>query len=118
MRSLMSVLLSTARLQARFTTSRATNFYYSFLFLPREKRQAIEAVYAFARRGDDIVDGDLAAQDAAQELALYREALDACYAEKFPGCPPGGSRFAGDASARALSDTVRRFKIPRQYFED
>src|SRR5204863_7428991 len=103
----MSVLPSTARLPARFTTSRATNFYYSFLFLPPEKRRAIEAVYAFARRGDDIVDGDLPAQDAARELALYREALDASYAEAFPGSGPGASRFAADASARALSDAVR-----------
>jgi phytoene synthase len=39
-----------------FTSARATNFYYAFVFLPPEKRHAIEAVYAFARRGDDLTD--------------------------------------------------------------
>ena len=81
----MSVLPSTARLPARFTTSRATNFYYSFLFLPREKRRAIESVYAFARRGDDLADGDLPPDEAAREIARYREALDRCYAGRTDG---------------------------------
>ncbi len=110
----MSVLATPQHL----TNSGVTNFYYSFLFLPREKRQAIEAVYAFARRGDDIVDSDLPAQDAARELALYRESLDACYAEESAASRPSASRFAGDASLRALSEAVHRFKISRQYFDD
>jgi len=91
----------------QFTTSTATNFYYSFVFLPREKRRAIEAVYAFARRGDDIVDSDLEPERAAEEMARYREALDDCY---------GGRAVAPDL--RALAQSVARFKIPRQPFED
>ncbi|HEV2350014.1 MAG TPA: squalene/phytoene synthase family protein [Terriglobia bacterium] len=94
------------------TTSRATNFYYSFIFLPREKREAIEAVYAFARRGDDAADSGLAPADAAHEIDLYREALDSCYVEN----PPAS--VGDDASLRALAGAIRRFKIPRQYFED
>ena len=37
----------------------ARNFYYGFVLLPLAKRQAVYAVYAFARRCDDIVDADL-----------------------------------------------------------
>jgi phytoene synthase len=90
-----------------FSNARATNFYYSFVFLPREKRRAIEAVYGFARRGDDIVDSGLEPEWAAEEMARYREALDDCYAGR--GATP---------ELRALADSVARFKIPRQPFED
>jgi len=89
------------------TTSTATNFYYSFVFLPREKRRAIEAVYAFARRGDDIVDSGLEPERAAEEMARYREALDDCYAGR-----------AVTPDLRALAQSVARFKIPREPFED
>lgn len=95
-----------------FTTSRATNFYYSFVFLPREKREAIEAVYAFARRGDDVADSGLSPREAAREMELYRHALDSCYAEN----PPASLTL--DPSLAALAQAVRRFKIPRQYFQD
>jgi phytoene synthase len=90
-----------------FATARATNFYYSFVFLPREKRRAIEAVYAFARRGDDIVDSGLEPDRAVEELARYRAALDDCYAGR--GATP---------ELRALAESTARFKIPRQPFED
>ncbi len=90
-----------------FTNSRATNFYYSFLFLPREKRRAIEAVYAFARRGDDVADGALASEEASREIARYREALEDCYAGR--GSTP---------ELRALAESVARYKIPRRHFEE
>ena len=38
------------------TRSQAKNFYYAFLVLPKRKRQALCAVYAFMRRCDDISD--------------------------------------------------------------
>jgi len=90
-----------------FTTSTATNFYYSFVFLPPEKRRAIEAVYAFARRGDDIVDSGLAPDVAAQEMARYRAALDDCFTGR-----------AATPELRALAESIARFKIRRQPFED
>lgn len=92
---------------SRFTNARATNFYYSFVFLPAEKRRAIEAVYAFARRGDDVADSGLEAEAAGREIARYRQALDECYAGR--GETP---------ELRALAETVERFRIPRQPFED
>jgi phytoene synthase len=108
--------MNAAATPQNLTNSGITNFYYSFLFLPREKRQAIEAVYAFARRGDDIVDSDLSLQDAKRELAIYREDLDLCYAGLVPGRLPGSARIADDAGLGALQEAIRRFNIPRQYF--
>lgn len=84
-----------------------SNFYYSFMFLPREKRRAIEAVYAFARRGDDVTDSGLAPERARHEIALYRQALDECYAGR-----------ASSPPLRALAESVERFRIPRQPFEE
>ena len=40
------------------TRREAANFYYGIRLLPRDKREAMSAVYAFARRVDDIGDGD------------------------------------------------------------
>jgi phytoene synthase len=93
-----------------FTNARVTSFYYAFVFLPAEKRLAIEAVYAFARRGDDIADSGLDPTDAAAALAGYRQALDACYAQD-------ASRLAAP-ELRALAEAIKRFKIPRKPFED
>jgi phytoene synthase len=95
---------------SRMTNLRSTNFYYSFVFLPREKRQAIEAVYRFARRGDDISDGGLPHEQARQEILCYRQALEACFA--------GQASLLRDPDLRALSASIQRFKIPRQPFED
>jgi phytoene synthase len=94
----------------RFISPRTTNFYYSFVFLPREKRRAIEAVYVFARRGDDVVDSGLTPEDAGHEFACYRQALDACY--------EGQGSLLDDPGLRALAESIRRFKIPREPFED
>jgi phytoene synthase len=94
----------------RFTNQRATNFYYAFVFLPPEKRLAIEGVYAFARRGDDIVDSGLDPAEAASALARYRQSLEACYGED--------SSHLDTPELRALAEAIKRFKIPRQPFED
>ncbi|HUU14712.1 MAG TPA: presqualene diphosphate synthase HpnD [Terriglobia bacterium] len=92
---------------SRFTSASTTNFYYSFVFLPAEKRRAIEAVYAFARRGDDVTDSGLEPEAAGREIARYRQALDQCYAGN--GETP---------ELRALAESIERFRIPRQPFED
>jgi len=92
-----------------FTNATATNFYYSFIFLPREKQRAIEAVYAFARRGDDISDSDLPRAEAVQKLSDFRLALDQCYSDR---------EWSADPALEALAQTVQRYKIPRRHFED
>ncbi len=94
----------------RFATPRLTNFYYSFVFLPPQKRRAIEAVYAFARRGDDLVDSGLAPDEARRQMVRYRQALDVCYNE--PGVAWEEPELA------ALAASIREFNIPRQPFED
>lgn len=102
---------------ARPKNLQATNFYYSFLFLPREKRRALEAVYAFARRADDLVDGNLAPLDAARQIGRCRRTLDDCYAKSgFQASGPGAE--SDDPDLNALAEALRRFKIPRQYFQD
>ncbi|MGH9396031.1 MAG: phytoene/squalene synthase family protein [Terriglobia bacterium] len=93
-----------------FTDSRATNFYYSFLFLPPEKRRAIEAVYYFARRSDDAADDHPDPAAAAAGIGRYRQLLDKCYQTN--GAPLEGPEL------QALAEAIRRFKIPRQPFED
>ncbi len=102
--------MSVSSRNSHFTNARATNFYYSFLFLPREKRQAIEAVYAFARRGDDIVDGNLGRTEAVEGLAQFRQILAACYGPQ--------DDTLGSPELAALAQSIQRFKIPRQPFED
>jgi phytoene synthase len=93
----MSVDAAYAEVQ-RLTRRRARNFAYGIMVLPREKRRAIAAIYAFARRVDDIADGEL--DDAVKRVRL--EALGASLDE-----PPDG-----DAMLVALADARRRFPIP------
>lgn len=101
--------------------SRARNFYYAFLVLPAEKRRAMCAVYAFMRYCDDIVDeegGETGTADRQSRLTVCREILYKAY----DGTPDGdGSAYDGTSTGSsilpAFSDTVRRFHIPRAYFD-
>ena len=52
----------------RLTRREARNFAYGIMVLPRAKRQAIAAVYAFARRVDDIADGGLPLEEKRVRL--------------------------------------------------
>ena len=60
----------------RITRREAKNFAYGIMLLPREKRQAIAAIYAFARRVDDVADGDLPLEQKRLQLEELRLALD------------------------------------------
>jgi phytoene synthase len=91
---------------AAITRRASSNFYYAFMLLSAERRQALYAVYAFCRFVDDIAD-DAGITDAAAMLALWREELRNVYA----GTPTR-------AIARALAENVHRFNIPRRYFEE
>src|SRR5437867_12906680 len=57
-----------------------SSFYYSFLFLPHERRRAITALYAFCREVDDVVDETGEMQVAAAKLAWWRSELANLYA--------------------------------------
>ena len=57
-----------------------SSFYYSFLFLPPERRRAITALYAFCREVDDVVDECSDAQVAHAKLGWWRSEVAALYA--------------------------------------
>ena len=63
-----------------YTKDRASNFYYAFSILPREKREAIYAAYAFSGYVDDIADELTDRGQQEDEIGLARERLRACYA--------------------------------------
>ncbi len=86
------------------TRTQARNFSYGIRLLPPDKRRALSAIYAFARRIDDIGDGTL---PAADKLALLGEARAAA---ADPGAHPGDPALVG------LADAARRFPIPLSAF--
>ena len=57
-----------------------SSFYYSFVFLPPERRRAITALYAFCREVDDVVDETHEPQVAATKLAWWRQEVANLYA--------------------------------------
>jgi len=59
-----------------------SSFYYSFLFLPPERRRAITALYAFCREVDDVVDETNETQIAAAKLAWWRNEVANLFAGK------------------------------------
>jgi phytoene synthase len=59
-----------------------SSFYYSFLYLPRERRRAITALYAFCREVDDVVDESVDTQLAATKLAWWRQEVGLLFAGK------------------------------------
>ena len=90
----------------RFTKARSSSFYYSFIFLPREKRRAIKAVYAFARRGDDAVDSGRPWAEATEEMAHCRGDLDACYGERAGGAATVVEEARVEAVGRRVRDRL------------
>ena len=62
--------------------SSGSSFYYSFLFLPPERRRAITALYAFCREVDDVVDEGLEPQVAAAKLGWWRAEVASLFAGK------------------------------------
>lgn len=64
--------------QNKASTS-GSSFYYSFLFLPPERRRAITAVYAYCREVDDVVDEVSDATAAEASLGWWRQELGALF---------------------------------------
>jgi phytoene synthase len=86
------------------TNEQAKNFSYGIRLLPKPKRLALSAVYALARRIDDIGDGDLPAARKLEELADVRKAL---------GEGPGNG---DDPVLVAIDDAARRYQLPMDQF--
>lgn len=89
------------------TKSSNTSFYYSFSLLPKQKREAIHAVYAFCRYTDDIVDEGTDHQSKVVLLRRWRMEL--------------GRALRGESSyviLNQLSATAMKFNIPVDHFYD
>lgn len=92
----------------RITRREAANFFYGIRLLPPDKRRAMSAVYAFARRVDDIGDGTM--DDAAKLAALERERE--LVRTLHAGAPVAGAEAVSDPVLLALSDARARFDLP------
>lgn len=87
--------------------NKRSNFYYSFLLLPKPKREAINIVYAWCRVADDIVDDE--GSISAKRLRLLQ------WAKEFELGLAGTSRFQ---LVNKLSLIIKRFNIPLRHFND
>lgn len=85
----------------------ASSFYYSFLFLEPEKRQAMTALYAFCREVDDIVDDCKEAAIAQKKLAWWKQSMR----DTFDGSP-------SHPIQHALLPAIQRYQLPLSYFLD
>jgi 15-cis-phytoene synthase len=98
------------------TRRAAANFYYGIRLLPKEKRQAMSAVYAFARRVDDVGDEDGDPQIKLAALQGQRATL-ATIAAAAAGDRRPHSERGGDPVAVALIDAQARFELPLDALE-
>ena len=87
----------------RITRREARNFAYGIMVLPRPKRRAIAAIYAFARGVDDVADGELPDAEKRARLEQLHADLD----------QPGS-----DPVLVALADARARYPIPAQALHD
>jgi len=89
---------------ARITRERARNFAFGIMVLPKAKRRAIAAIYAFAREVDDIADGNAPPEEKRARLEELHGRLDA---------PP-----RAEPMWVALADARERFPISAQALHD
>ena len=104
----------------QITWEQARNFAYGIRLLPPEKRHALAAVYAYARRIDDIGDGDLPPQEKTRQLEEARQQVKALVArvKGETGTEQAGRLDGNDPVLVALIDTGKRFPIPLEAFEE
>ncbi len=88
------------------TRHHARSFYFCSHFLPRYRRLAAYAIYAFCRHADDLLDEAVPGALEIQEAQL-RTILNELY-----------SGTSGEAYAPAFHETVTRYVIPRIHFEE
>jgi phytoene synthase len=106
------MLLSETNLKAAYAECRrvASRHYENFptasYLVPRDKRDALAAVYAFARYADDVAD-EPGVENRLEKLAEWRAQLDACYTGK-----------TDHPVFLALRDSADRFQLSRENFEN
>ena len=89
------------------TAKSGSSFYYSFLFLPKEKRMAITAVYAFCREVDDVVDNPGENQIKHIKLQWWREEITRLF-----------NAQAQHPVTLALTSVIERYNLPEEYFQE
>jgi 15-cis-phytoene synthase len=99
----MSTVEEAYRIAESVTRDEAKNFYYGIRLLPPPKRAALCAVYAVARRIDDIGDGDLPAEQKVAELARVGKSVESL-------------DDATDPVLVALAESARRYPVPVSAF--
>jgi len=92
----------------RLARERARNFYYGFWLLPKPRRDAFCAVYAFMRYCDDVADGEGGTAEKAARLAEWRQALERALE----------GNYGGSLILPAFHDAIRRYQIPAEYVND
>lgn len=100
----MTLLADAYRHCEEVTRASGTSFAYGMLLLPAERRSAMHAIYAFARRIDDVADGNGPAAARIAALARAREEI------RDPGAHPD------DPVLVAVADTARRYPLPLEAF--
>lgn len=88
------------------TRKSRSNFYYSFMFLPKAKREAIHTVYSFCRISDDIVDDDAPLESRADALTHWESQF------------LSGPGKTAHPLIQKVYDVMDRFHIPARYFVD
>lgn len=89
------------------TARSGSSFYYSFLFLPADRRRAITALYAFCREVDDVVDECREPDVAQRKLDWWRAEIAALFAGQ-PSHPV----------TQALSVAISQFNLPEEHFQE
>src|SRR5216684_968398 len=102
-----------------------SNFYYAFFLLPKTKRDALAALYAFMRLVDDVSDDEQGLLAKQRGLAKWRAAFDEAvtgHSQVFDGTavmPLPSEASHGEAEVLpALVDTMERYKMPARYLHD
>lgn len=89
------------------TAKSGSSFYYSFMFLPKQKREAITALYAFCREVDDVVDECTDLHVAQTKLNWWRTEIDALYQNK-PQHPV----------SKALVNPIKTYNLDAEHFRE
>lgn len=89
----------------KITQSSGSNFAASFLFLPKEKKEALTAIYAYCRLSDDCVDCASSIEEGQKKLSDWRKELARCFKEK-----------SQNPVLHDIALTASRFCIPEIYF--
>ncbi len=105
------------RAAERISRSSGSSFYRSFQFLKLERRRAMHTMYAFARLADDATDD--APSQADWNSRLWLEWLHQLSRADGPTAPDADLRLPAELAAirPALSDAVRRYRIPPEMLE-